>query len=229
MNICIIPARGGSKRIPRKNIKLFLGKPIISYAIEVALKCGIFDHIVLSTDDKEIATVGKYYGAEVPFMRPSVLASDTASTDEVLQHAIEKCIEIYGDFEKGCCLYPTNPLLTSEDVLKGFQILDENKAATSFPLVKYDYPIEQAFKLLGNKAEPLYPELILSRSQDLREYYHDSGMFYCFDTCKLLEKRELFSDNTVSFEVPRNRCQDINTIDDWLSAEEKYINITTLT
>jgi N-acylneuraminate cytidylyltransferase len=222
MNICIIPARGGSKRIPRKNIKLFLGRPIISYAINTALKSGIFDHVVVSTDDEEISKISQHYGAETPFTRPESLSNDDASTDPVLKHAVLECQNIYGDFEYGCCIYPTNPLLSSLDLQKGFDLLKKNGSATSFPIVKYDFPIEQAFRFDGLKVDAVFPGSLLSRSQDLVEHYHDAGMFYCFNTKKFLNIGEIFCTNSVSFEIQQEKCQDINTESDWVSAEFKY-------
>jgi N-acylneuraminate cytidylyltransferase len=222
MNICIIPARGGSKRIPRKNIKSFLGRPIISYVINMALESGIFDHVVVSTDDEEIAKISRYYGAKTPFIRPKALSDDNTSTDPVLKHAILECQNIYGDFKYGCCVYPANPLLSVFDLKKGFDSLRGYSATTSFPIVKYDFPIEQAFRFDGVRVDAVFPESLMARSQDLEEHYHDAGMFYCFDTKKLLDCGEIFNPDSVSFEIQQEKCQDINTESDWISAEFKY-------
>ena len=229
MKIAIIPARGGSKRIPRKNIRLFAGKPIIAYSIETAIASGLFDRVIVSTEDTEIAEISTRHGADVPFRRPPNLSDDEASTDTVLFHAIAECERIYGPVRQGCCLYPTSPLLTTADLARGFDLLLEYAATSAFPVVKYDFPIDQAFALEGVRLRARWPEMLSSRSQFLPDYYHDAGMFYWFDVAKVLLAGQLFCDDCVAFPIPAERCQDINTEDDWALAELKYRSLAQLT
>ena len=222
MNIAIIPARGGSKRIPRKNIKLFSGKPIIAWSIEAAKKSALFDHVVVSTEDAEIAEVAKRLGAEVPFVRPMALSGDGGSTDSVLLHAVAQCEAIYGPISYGCCIYPTSPLLAADDLAGALRLLQAHQATSAFPVVKFDFPIEQAFVLDGVRPRAKWPEKMLAMSQDLDDHFHDAGMFYWFDARKYLAARELFSSDAVTFQISAHRCQDINTFDDWTRAEIKH-------
>lgn len=222
MRVAIIPARGGSKRIPRKNIEEFCGKPMIAWPIEVAKASGLFDHIVVSTDDDEIGNVAKAWGAELPFLRPAALSDDHASTDRVVLHAVEESEKCYGKLDQACCIYPTSPFLTADDLRRGLHMLLEHAACTAFPLVKYDFPIEQAFLLEGARPCAKWPEQLDLRSQDLRDHYHDAGMFYWFDVHKFLEKPQLFAADSVAFEIPATHCQDINTAEDWEYAEMKF-------
>jgi len=221
-SIAIIPARGGSKRIPRKNIKAFFGKPIIAWPIEAARASGLFDHIVVSTDDAEIAAVAKKWGAEVPFMRPAALSDDHASTDSVVLHAVQESQKIYGKLLRGCCIYPANPLLAAADLKKGLEMLLENNAPSAFPVVKYDFPVDQALLLDGVRFSARWPDKIMERSQDLPDHYHDAGMFYWFDVAKFLAQGQLYRADSAVFVVPGDRCQDINTMEDWARAELKY-------
>lgn len=222
MNVAIIPARGGSKRIPRKNIRLFAGKPIIAYSIETAIVSGLFDRVIVSTDDNEIAEVAARYGAEVPFRRPPELADDDASTDAVLLHALAVCVRLYGSAEYGCCVYPTTPLLTSADLMYGLDLLRKHHATSSFPIVKYVFPIEQAFVFDGIRPRAKWPAMLSARSQDLEDHYHDAGMFYWFDVTKFVRAGQLFCEDCVAFPVAESRCQDINTLEDWALAELKF-------
>ena len=222
MNIAIIPARGGSKRIPRKHIKDFRGKLLIAWSIEVAKESGLFDHIVVSTDDPEIAVVAKEWGAEIPFMRPPDLSDDNATTDSVLLHAILQCQRIYGRFKHGCCLYSTSPFLMPSDLHCGLEMLFANKATTAFPVVKYDFPIEQAFLLDGSRLKAKWPDKLNERSQDLPDYYHDAGIFYWFDVDKFLALPSLFCNDAVAFVISSFQCQDINTPEDLHHAEIKF-------
>ena len=222
MKIAIITARGGSKRILRKNIKDFCGKPMIAWSIEAAKASGLFGHIIVSTDDAEIAEVAKEWGAEVPFMRPPELSDDDTSTDSVLLHAVQECQHIYENIRQGCCVYPTAPFLASDDLNRGFQMLLEHKATSAFPVVKYDFPIEQAFLLDGVRPCAMWPDKLEERSQDLPDHYHDAGMFYWFDVEKFLTERRLFCVDSVAFVISNDRCQDINTLEDWERAEIKF-------
>lgn len=222
MNVAIIPARGGSKRIPRKNIKEFCGKPMIAWSIEAAHASGLFGHIVVSTDDPEIAAVSRQHGAEVPFARPAELSDDLASTDAVLKHALDQAVQTYGRFGSGCCIYPTNPLLTPLDLRRGLDLLVAESAPTAFPVVRYDFPIQQAFLLDGLHPRARWPDQLGARSQDLAPHFHDAGLFYWFDAESFSLSGKLFVDAAVAFEISRDRCQDINTPEDWEAAEVKF-------
>lgn len=222
MNIAIIPARGGSKRIPRKNIKEFCGKPMIAWSIEAAKASGLFAHIVVSTDDKEIAEISRTWGAETPFVRPVELADDHASTDAVLLHALAECRHSFGAISAACCIYPANPLLAVEDLRRGLDLLLEQSATSAFPVVRYDFPIQQAFLLEGAKPRFRWPDQMEARSQDLPPHFHDAGSFYWFDAAKFALVRKLFDDGAVAFEIASDRCQDINVPEDWAAAEVKF-------
>lgn len=228
MRLAIFPARGGSKRIPRKNVRDFLGKPMIAWPLEEAKSSGLFDHLIVSTDDDEIAEIARSYGAEVPFVRPSTLANDTASTDQVLIHAVTESRRLYGDVEQACCIYPANPFLSRADLLFGLNLLLEHRAISAFPVVRYDFPLEQAFTLDGVRPVAVWPEKLDEISQNLKPYYHDAGMFYWFDVVKFLKVERLFAANSVVFNVPALRCQDINTPEDWEAAEVKFRVLTSL-
>lgn len=220
--VAIIPARGGSKRIPRKNIRDFLGKPIIAYALDAVKASGLFDRVLVSTDDDEIAQVASSSGADVPFRRPAQLSNDDATTDGVLLHAVAECLRLYGPIQHGCCIYPTSPFLRTEDLARGLELLIKHRATCAFPVVKYDFPVEQAFLLDGVRPRARWPERLLARSQDLEDHYHDAGMFYWFDVDKFCGQGRLFSEDCVVFPIPADHCQDINTPQDWERAELKY-------
>ena len=221
MRIALIPARGGSRRIERKNIRDFLGRPMIAYAIQAACECGLFDHVVVSTDDPETAAVARANGAEVPFQRPSALADDHASTDDVVLHGLRECERLWGKVNEGCCIYPAVPFLTSALLTRGLEALTVNHAPSAFPVVAYDFPIEQAFTLDGKRPVPRWPELLLARSQDLPVHYHDAGMFYWFDTQRFTSTGQLFNPDSAAFVVSPEVVQDINTPEDWRRAELK--------
>jgi N-acylneuraminate cytidylyltransferase len=225
VNIAIIPARGGSKRIPRKNVKPFLGQPVIAYTIEALRGCGLFDHVIVSTDDAEIAAIARDFGAATPFARPADLSDDEASTDAVLVHAIAEAQRIYGPLEHGCCAYPVNPLLTADELVRGLEVLTARQAASAFPVTRYDFPIEQALLLEEGRPRFRGPEMIDMSSQDLPVHYHDAGMFYWFDVAKFQRLEALFSSESVAFEIESARCQDVNTPDDWALAELKYLRL----
>jgi pseudaminic acid cytidylyltransferase len=226
MHLAIIIARGGSKRIPRKNIKPFLGKPMITYAIETARAVGLFEHLVVSTEDEETAQLARQCGAEVPFIRPLGLSDDRTGTDEVLVHAVGECRRLYGDFRYGCCIYPANPFLQVCDLRQGFALIKDREATSAFPVVKYDFPIEQALALEGARPVARWPEQLARNSQEFPDHYHDAGSFYWFDVEKFMLAGGLFGENAVVFPIPAERCQDINTPDDWTRAELKYRILT---
>lgn len=214
-NLCIIPARGGSKRIPRKNIRPFHGKPIIAYSIQTALQSGIFDEVMVSTDDAEIAEVARKYGANVPFMRSAKNADHHATLADVVHEVLE---HYRGKFEYSCCLLPTAPLVTIEHLKMGLDLLTSNDKADSVrPIARFSYPVQRVFKLLNGKVERMYPEFETLRSQDLEPAYHDAGQFYW-----MRPGLHLKSTNKFGFEISNQFVQDIDTEDDWKMAELKY-------
>ena len=221
-SIAIVLARGGSKRIPRKNIKDFCGKPMIAWVLEEARESGLFTHVMVSTDDAEIADVAGQWGAEVPFLRPAELSDDYASTDQVLQHVLRQCQNFYGNLQYACCLYPVSPFLTRDDLSRTLDLLITNQATAAFPVVRFDFPIEQAFQLDGARLRSRWPEQLDERSQDLPDHYHDAGMFYWVDVPRFLEVGQLFCEDAVATVLSSDRCQDINTFEDWEHAELKF-------
>ncbi|HHR6142245.1 TPA: pseudaminic acid cytidylyltransferase [Providencia alcalifaciens] len=221
MKIAIIPARGGSKRIPRKNIKSFHGKPMISYSIEAALNSKCFDKIIVSTDDIEIAKIAEQYGAEVPFLRPSEISDDQTTTMDVIQHAIMWCEKNSIDVSDVCCIYATAPFISSDDLNAGYKKLINNKELDFvFTAATFPFPIQRAIKLTENNRVKMFnPENALVRSQDLEEAYHDAGQFYWGRKNAFLQKKPIFSDYSEIILIPRNRVQDIDTPEDWDFAE----------
>lgn len=221
MKIAVIPARGGSKRIPNKNIRNFCGKPIIAYSISAAKQTGIFDKIIVSTDSEKIADVSREYGAEIPFMRPPELADDFSGTDSVVLHALEWMIKQTGcQASYVCCIYATAPFVRPEFLLKGLEMLTKEKASAVFSVTTFSYPILRALKVAKTgRMEMFWPEYRLSRSQDLSEAYHDAGQFYWADAKSFLEEKSFFSKNALPFILPRYLVQDIDTPEDWERAE----------
>lgn len=221
--IAIIPARGGSKRIPRKNIKTFLGKPIIAYAIELARNSGLFDEIIVSTDDAEIAEVARYLGAKVPFMRSAKNSSDHATTMEVINEVLNFYREKDWDFKYGCCIYPTSPLVQERHLVQGYTKLRERNFNTVLPIVPFGYPVWRGFEITDNEmAKMVWPEYLNSRSQDLKKVYHDAGQWYWFSTSLLAVSNSLYSDNTGYVLLTELEAQDVDTEIDWQLAEVKY-------
>ena len=221
--IAIIPAREGSKRIPKKNIKQFAGKPIIAYSIETAHSVNLFDRIIVSTDSKEISEVAKYYGAEVPFMRPSELADDFTATAPVLIHALNWLNQHGSPSEYFCCIYATAPFLRIEYIKKGFDLLREKNAITAFSVASFPYAIFRALKIDENGfVKMFWPEYENARSNDLPYAYHDAGQFYWGDTKRFLTEKKLFSSDSVPVILPRYLVQDIDTPEDWETAEKMY-------
>lgn len=220
MKIAIIPARGGSKRIPRKNIKDFHGKPMIAYSIEAAIISGCFDKVIVSTDDQEIANVAKQYGAEVPFYRPDEISDDYATTMDVMEHAILWCENNEWDIDTICCLYATAPFILSEYLLEGLELLKESNSEFVFSACSYAFPIQRAIKLSATRnVSMFYPENELVRSQDLEEAYHDAGQFYWGKKEAFLKRKSIFSKHSKVVLLPRIRVQDIDTLEDWDYAE----------
>ena len=216
-NIAIITARGGSKRIPKKNIKEFMGKPMIAYAIQIALNSKIFDEVMVSTDSEEIAETAKKYGAKIPFMRSETTSNDFATTADVLNEVIEEYKLQGKTFDEFCCIYPCVPFLSGEILKNAYETFKKTNADKLMPVVKFSFPIQRAVKL--NKdgyLEYREPENAQKRSQDLEPMYHDVGMFYFYKTNKMN------SDKIIMYEMDETMIQDIDTIDDWEMAELKY-------
>jgi pseudaminic acid cytidylyltransferase len=223
MNVCVIPARGGSKRIPRKNIKDFNDKPIIAYSIEAALKSNCFDQVIVSTDDDEIAEVAKKYGAKVPFVRPDELSNDYAGTIPVIKHAIEWMEDNINPIEHVCCLYATAPFIQSQTISKAYQQLKDLRADYCFSVTSFSFPIQRAIKIVqDNKVNMFYPENFNIRSQDLEEAYHDAGQFYWGKAQAFKDELPLFSEIATPYILPRYLVQDIDTLEDWIRAEVMY-------
>ena len=218
-NLCIIPARGGSKRIPRKNIKPFLGKSIIAYSIEAALKSGLFTEVMVSTDDEEIAEVAKQYGAKVPFMRSAETANDFASTADVLKEVLAKYQELGQEFDNFCCFYATAPLVQSKDVVSAYERLQSSDFTCVYPVVQFSYPIWRCLDISDNGTMTRHwPEFENSRSQDLPKEYHDSGTFYWYKTKEWLSGKNKIG----GIIVDEVAVQDIDNETDWKLAEMKY-------
>lgn len=220
--LAVITARGGSKRIPKKNIKDFCGKPIIQYSIEAALKSKIFDEVMVSTDDEEICQIAKRMGAKVPFMRSEKNANDYATTYEVLLEVIEEYEKIGERFDYVCCIYPTAPFVTDTKLKSAMNKLIEDKADTVLPIVAFSFPPQRGFIIKNEKVQFMYPENALVRSQDLEIVYHDAGQFYCLNVKKFREQKRLIMDNAVPIIVEEMEVQDIDNESDWSMAEIKY-------
>ena len=220
MKIAIIPARGGSKRIPRKNIKDFCGKPMIAWSIEAAKASGLFDHIIVSTDDAEIAEVAKHWGAEVPFMRPAELSNDYAGTTEVIAHATQWAINRGWPVTAVCCIYATAPFVQVEDIKRGWETLGSGDWAYVFTATNYAAPIFRAFqKIADGGIEMFFPEHFSTRSQDLPTALHDAGQFYWGRPSAWIESKQIFDRHSMPIVIPRWRVQDIDTQEDWERAE----------
>ena len=228
MIVAVIPARGGSKRIPKKNIKEFFGKPIISYPIRAAIDSQLFDKVIVSTDCERIAQVAIKYGAEVPFMRPKELSGDFLGTHEVVGHAL-KWLEDFGDaVDYACCIYATAPMIQGSDLIKGYDLIKTEKWKAVIAATKYSYPVFRSFKKLPNGGlEMVFPEHYNSRSQDLPEVYHDAGQFYWAKAQEWKNKPGGFSENNTIIELSNYLVQDIDTIEDWNRAEKIYENYKT--
>lgn len=220
--VAIITARGGSKRIPRKNIKPFNGIPIIKYSIDAALKSGIYDEVMVSTDDREIADIAIGFGAKVPFFRTDKNSNDFATTADVIKEVILKYREQGIEYEYLTCIYPTAPFINAAKLEKAMHLLLHTNADCVLPVVRYSYPIQRSLKIEEGRAVMLWPENYLSRSQDLIPIFHDCGQFYCMRTESLLRQMKLFAEHTVPMEMSELEVQDIDNEDDWKLAEIKY-------
>lgn len=221
--IAIIPARGGSKRIPQKNIKLFAGKPIIAYPIEQALASNLFDKIIVSTDSEKIAGIAESFGAEVPFLRPAELADDFTGTAPVLLHALQWFEENEISVQYLCCIYPTAPFLQERYLKKGYRLIQEKQASTVFSVTSFPYAILRALRIKDDgKITMFWPEYEEQRSNDLKEAYHDAGQFYWIDAETFKTEKKLFSHNSFPVILPRYLVVDIDTSEDWETAERLY-------
>jgi N-acylneuraminate cytidylyltransferase len=220
--IAIITARGGSKRIPKKNIKHFLGKPIISYSIEIAINSGIFDEIMVSTDDEEIKKIALQYGAKVPFLRSKKNSDDFSTTLNVLDEVISNYHTIKNQkFDYACCIYPTSPLTTINHIIDGYKLLLNNNFDSTFPAIKFGYPIWRGLDINNNGiSSMIWDEYLNSRSQDLKNVYHDAGQWYWFKPNLIYES--LISGNAGALILKESEVQDIDNEEDWVLAELKY-------
>lgn len=221
-NIAIITARGGSKRIPRKNIKEFCGKPIIAYSIEAALESGMFEEVMVSTDDDEIAAISQKYGAHVPFMRSAETASDYATTRDVLLEVLHEYAMVGTNFEYMTCIYPTAPFVTGRKLSDAMGMLLNSKGSLLIPVVKYSYPPQRSYVINDGKLKFKWEEYRYTRSQDLEDYYHEAGQFYCYKIDDYLANDGLIKDNIIPFILKESEVQDIDTMEDWKIAELKY-------
>ncbi len=220
--LAIIPARGGSKRIPRKNIKFFLGNPIIKYSIEASLKSKCFDEVMISTDDKEIAKIAQKYRAKVPFYRSAKNSSDYATTPDVIEEVLKEYQKRGKVFKYCCCIYPTAPFVTAKKLKKGFEKLKKTSADSVVPIVRFSYPIQRALKIEKGKFKMIWPKNLNARSQDLMLIYHDAGQFYWLKVESFLKQKKLFAKHSVPIEVPESEVQDIDHKKDWKIAELKF-------
>jgi len=222
MKIAVIPARGGSKRILRKNIKEFCGKSMIAWAITTALESRLFDHVIVSTDDGEIADIARKWGAETPFVRPVELADDFTPTVPVIAHTVKSCIDKGWVVEYVCCIYPCVPFLQTDDLISAFDLLQKNNVNFVYPITEYAHPIQRAMRKLPNsQMEFINPEQELTRTQDLEKTYHDSGQFYWGKASAWLEYKRMHTDG-LGMVIPNWRVVDIDSMDDWVRAEDIY-------
>lgn len=221
MNVAIIPARGGSKRIPRKNIRDFCGIPMIAWSIRAASASGCFERIIVSTDDEEISSIALEHGAEVPFRRPAELSSDTATTSPVIHHALAWIQRNSGVRPiRACCLYATAPFVQASDIKRGLALLSSSDADFAFTVTSFDFPIQRAVRVdAGGRVGMLYPEHYSTRSQDLEPAYHDAGQFYWGKSDAWLAEQPIFDSRSLAIQIPHFRAQDIDCEDDWRRAE----------
>ena len=224
-NIAVITARGGSKRIPMKNIKDFCGKPIIAYSIQSAIDSGCFEEIMVSTDDKNIAEIATRYGASVPFFRSSSSSNDLATTSDVIEEVLNDYhkLGIHPDFI--CCIYPTAPFITPSRLKEGLSVLLTTKASGVIPITRFSYPIQRALRLSGETVSFFQPEHMLTRSQDLEPAFHDAGQFYWLRASAFIKTPSLIGPDTVGILLPPSEVQDIDNPEDWEIAEVKYRSI----
>ncbi|WP_432463030.1 pseudaminic acid cytidylyltransferase [Agarivorans sp. QJM3NY_33] len=222
-SLCVIPARGGSKRIPKKNIKDFCGKPMIAWSIEAAVQSQLFDEVIVSSDIQEIIAIAEHYGASAPFIRPKELADDYTGTTEVIKHAVDVVDPDRSLYSSICCLYATAPFICKESLRAGKQALNKALVQTSFSATSFAFPIQRAIKLCPTGGvEAFYPEFMAKRSQDLTEAYHDAGQFYWWRRAALENGASMFSTSSEAIILSRYQVQDIDTQEDWQMAEYLY-------
>lgn len=220
MKVAIIPARGGSKRIPRKNIRPFHGRPIIGWSIAAALESGLFDRVIVSTDDEEIAAVARAEGAETPFLRPPEISDDRTGTNAVVRHAIRWFADAGTSVDLACCIYATAPFVTAGALREGHDRLAARGHGFAFSVTSFPFPIQRALKIAPDGSLAMFqPEHMATRSQDLEEAWHDAGQFYWGFAAAYLADLPLFSEHAVPVRLPRHRVQDIDTLEDWRRAE----------
>lgn len=223
MKICVIPARGGSKRIPRKNIRLFCGEPMISWSIKAAISSNIFDKIIVSTDDKEISKISQKYGAEIPFLRPKSLSDDFTGTIPVIKHTINWVNKNINRVEYVCCLYATAPFVEPSYLIEGYDKLINNDVNYTFSVTSFPFPIQRAIKISKlNRVEMLNPENFNKRSQDLEETFHDAGQFYWGKASSWINEDIFFAEHSCPIIIPRYKVQDIDNEEDWIRAEKMF-------
>jgi len=224
MNVAMIPARGGSKRIPKKNVRSFVGRPMIAYSIQAAKESGVFDRIIVSTDSEEIARIAQELGAECPFIRPPELSDDHVATAPVLEHTLRWLERLGQSVQYACCIYATAPFVRSEDIRLGLGMLQRYACQTSFSVTSFEFPIFRAHKLTeGGTLEMFWPEHELTRSQDLPEAYHDAGQFYWVDVARFMKDPRLYAPDSRPVILPRHLVQDIDTLEDWQRAELMFM------
>ncbi|MFC1894781.1 pseudaminic acid cytidylyltransferase [Candidatus Dependentiae bacterium] len=223
--LAIIPARGGSKRIPRKNIKKFCGQPIIKYSIDAAIKSNCFDEVMVSTDDKDIADVAKKCGAKIPFYRSEKNSNDFAILTDVIEEVVLEYKKRNIVFDYVCCILATVPFLKRERLINGLSLLMQHGADAVVPVALFGYPIQRALKISNEKIEMFWPENYTVRSQDLVPAYHDAGQFYWINVKTFFKQKKIFAGNTFSLILPEIEVQDIDTYQDWIIAENKYLYI----
>lgn len=222
----VILARGGSTRIPQKNLRPFRGRPLVGHAINAAQASNVFDRVVVSTDDEEIARVAREIGASVPFLRPSELADDWTSTDAAFANSVDHLGGLDESLATACCIYPS-PFVSPVDLRAGLELLDTTHAPSVVPVVRYDFPIEQALRIVSGAIDPVDSKAMELRSQDLEPSFHDAGLFYWTRVAEFRRSGMLLGRDTRALEIPSWRCQDINTLEDWALAELKYDLILT--
>ncbi len=220
--IAVITARGGSKRIPRKNIRDFCGKPILAYSVEAALASGAFDTVMVSTEDKEIAEIAEGYGAEVPFFRSGRNADDFAATRDVLREVLEEYESRGERFDVMCCIYPTAPFVTAQRLREAAELLEKNGADSVLPVVRFSFPPQRCVIVKDGAVQFKWPEYAQARSQDLEPYYHDAGQFYCLKVESFREQNAMVMKRTIPLILSEMEIQDIDTEEDWRLAELKY-------
>lgn len=221
-NLAIIPARGGSKRILGKNIKSFLGKPILEYSINAAIKSNLFSEVMVSTDSDEIAQVAKRAGADIPFIRSEENANDYATLADVINEVLKVYEESGKKFDNVCCILPTAPFVTNRKIADALKVLNQNKFDTVFPVIEFSYPIQRSLKFTGDKIQMVDDKYLNTRSQDLDSRYHDAGQFYWINAEVFVKNKKLFTDNSGAIIISELEAQDIDTMTDWQLAEIKY-------